>query len=77
MASTLQELKSIGEQLGFKGVELQAFVKDQQDAERNERAAKRAIAEKEKDRAVEMVEKKGSCSGNRKTSHTGSSSRTR
>ena len=45
--STLAEIISLGEKLGFEGSELATFVKEQQSVEREERALERA-AEKEK-----------------------------
>ena len=47
MSSSIQDLKKIGEDLGYTGIELQAFVKEQQENERTERAAIRQL-EKDK-----------------------------
>lgn len=47
MSTQMQELIKIGTELGYKGSELQAFVKEQQTLARDEREKERAF-EKEK-----------------------------
>jgi len=39
--ASVQTLKELGEQMGFKGTELREFIKEQQDLEREERNQQR------------------------------------
>jgi len=48
--SSLQQLKELGEGLGFSGAELVDFIKEQQALERADRQAERDAKEKEKER---------------------------
>jgi len=48
--SSLQQLKELGEGLGFTGAELVNFIKEQQTLERADRQAERHAKEKEKER---------------------------
>jgi len=47
-AASLQQLKELGESLGYTGVELTDFILKQQAADRAERQAEREVAEKER-----------------------------
>jgi len=50
---TVQELKTIGEEIGLTGSDLADFIKEQQAAERTERKLDRAYQKKEKERQFE------------------------
>jgi len=56
MSSQMQELMKIRTELGYKGLELQAFVKEQQAIARDEREKERAL-EKEKAELQANIEK--------------------
>ena len=49
-STTFQQLTEIGEAMGLRGAELQKFVKDQQDLEREERERQREDKAKEEER---------------------------
>jgi len=48
-STTLQQLKELGESLGLQGSDLVDFIKEQQNAEREERERKRGKKEKKKE----------------------------
>jgi len=55
--SSLQQLKELGEGLGFTGAELVDFIKEKQALERADRQAKRDAKEKEKERIDRQAER--------------------
>ena len=55
--SSLQQLKELGEGLGFTGAELVDFIKEQQALERADRQAERDAKEKEKERIERQAER--------------------
>ena len=49
LATSVQVLKELGEQMGFKGIELRDFIKEQQEMEREERTRQRAYETKQRE----------------------------
>ena len=49
LATSVQVLKELGEQMGLKGIELRDFIKEQQDAEREERTKQREYETKQRE----------------------------
>jgi len=47
MATNVQTLKELGEEMGLKGAELKEFIKEQQDLEREERNKQREHQDKQ------------------------------
>ena len=64
MASTLQQLKDIGESLGLKGTDLANFITGQQNLEREERGRERKKREKKKMNDVKNKDNSSESKGN-------------
>ena len=56
LATSVQVLKELGEQMGLKGIELRDFIKEQQNVEREDRTKQRGYETKQREYEKEQRE---------------------